>query len=193
MTRTPLDVEAIANKLTLEEKIQLLAGSDFWRTVPIPSKDVPYIKVTDGPNGARGGGDIHDSAISAALFPAPACLGATWDVELAELMGKGIAQDSRSKQAHVSLAPTINIQRDPRGGRSFESYSEDPILSGDLGAAWITGCQGQGVLATPKHFVANEVRIRTFDANWMIPTLFCDLFYFLFISARIRDELFRLR
>lgn len=161
MPQTSLDVDTIASNLTLDEKIQLLAGADFWRTVPFPAKGVPYIKVTDGPNGARGGGDIQDSQVSAALFPAPICLGATWDVELAELMGKGIAQDSRSKQAHVSLAPTINIQRDPRGGRSFESYSEDPILSGDLGAAWITGCQGEGILATPKHFIANEVMLRS--------------------------------
>ncbi|KAI8577018.1 hypothetical protein K450DRAFT_178421 [Umbelopsis ramanniana AG] len=156
MTRSIVDIEAIAGKLTLDEKIQLLAGMDLWRTFQFPEKGLPYIKVTDGPNGARGGADVLDSVVTAALFPAPASVGATWDVEMAELMGKGIAQDSRSKKAHVSLAPTINIQRDPRGGRSFESYSEDPILSGDIGAAWITGCQGQGVLATPKHFVANE-------------------------------------
>jgi beta-glucosidase len=160
MTRSIVDIEAIAGKLTLEEKIQLLAGMDMWRTVSFPEKGLPYVKVTDGPNGARGGAGIYDSVVTAALFPAPACIGATWDVEMAELMAKGIAQDSRSKKAHISLAPTINIQRDPRGGRSYESYSEDPILTGDIGAAWIAGCQGQGVLATPKHFVANEVGIQ---------------------------------
>ncbi|KAH8548971.1 glycoside hydrolase superfamily [Umbelopsis sp. PMI_123] len=156
MTRSIVDIEAVFQKLTLDEKIQLLAGIDMWRTVSYPEKGLPYVKVTDGPNGARGGADVLDSTVTAALFPAPAAVGATWDVEMATLMGKGIAQDSRSKKAHVSLAPTINIQRDPRGGRSFESYSEDPILTGDIGAAWIEGCQGQGVLATPKHFIANE-------------------------------------
>ncbi|CAM0137892.1 hypothetical protein VKS41_001111 [Umbelopsis sp. WA50703] len=155
MTRPPLDIERIASQLTLEEKIALLAGSDLWRTVPFPEKGLPYAKLTDGPNGARGGGAFHAS-VPAALFPAPTALGATWDASLAYRMGKGIAQDSRSKQAHVSLAPTINIQRDPRGGRSFEAYSEDPILSGDLAAAWVNGCQSEGILATPKHFVANE-------------------------------------
>jgi beta-glucosidase len=159
MTRSIVDIEAVFQKLTLDEKIQLLAGIDMWRTVSYPEKGLPYVKVTDGPNGARGGADVLDSTVTAALFPAPAAVGATWDVEMATLMGKGIAQDSRSKKAHVSLAPTINIQRDPRGGRSFESYSEDPILTGDIGAAWIEGCQGQGVLATPKHFIANEVSI----------------------------------
>jgi beta-glucosidase len=168
MTRSIVDIEAIAGKLTLDEKIQLLAGMDMWRTASIPEKGLPYVKVTDGPNGARGGADIFDSVVTAALFPAPAGVGATWDVEMAELMGKGIAQDSRSKKAHVSLAPTINIQRDPRGGRSFESYSEDPILSGDIGAAWITGCQGQGVLATPKHFVANEVSMDEVSGTYWV-------------------------
>lgn len=112
--------------------------------------------MTDGPNGARGGGDFNNS-VPAALFPSPSCLGATFDVELAESMGRGIAIDSRSKQCHVSLAPTVGgMHRDPRGGRSFESYSESPVLAGAMGAAWIIGCQSEGVAATPKHFVGNE-------------------------------------
>ncbi|PWN51235.1 beta-glucosidase protein, partial [Violaceomyces palustris] len=151
-----MEVNPLVGKLTLEEKIQLLSGFDLWRSGGSNrSKGLGYIKLTDGPNGARGGGGFKDS-VPAALFPCPSCLGATFDRELAERMGKGIAEDSLSKHCHVSLAPTVNIQRDPRGGRWFESYSEDPVLSGELGHAWIKGCQGCGVGSTPKHFVANE-------------------------------------
>jgi beta-glucosidase len=148
----PSDVLA---QLTLEEKIGLLSGSDMWRTHAIPRLSVPYIKLTDGPNGARGGGDFNDSEPSA-LYPSPSCLGSTWDRSLAEAMGAGIAEDGIKKQCHVILGPTINIQRDPRGGRYFESYSEDPVLTGDLGASWIRGCQKMKVGATMKHYVGNE-------------------------------------
>ncbi|CEH16654.1 glycosyl hydrolase family 3 [Ceraceosorus bombacis] len=151
-----VDPERMLGQLNLEEKISLLAGADLWRTTPVPRVGLPYLKMTDGPNGARGGGDFNNS-VPAALFPSPSCLGATFDVQLAEAMGRGIALDSRSKQCHVSLAPTVGgMHRDPRGGRSFESYSESPTLAGSIGAAWIVGCQQEGVAATPKHFVGNE-------------------------------------
>lgn len=151
-----VDTSATLSKLTLDEKISLLAGADIWRTAQVERLGVPYLKVTDGPNGARGAGDFQNS-VPAALFPAPSCVGATWDTELARDMGSGIARDSRSKQCHVSLAPTVGgLHRNPRGGRSFEGYSESPVLAGEIGAAWILGCQGEGVGATPKHFVGNE-------------------------------------
>lgn len=152
---SPIDPEALLAQLTLEEKIQLTAGSDLWRTVQIERLKIPFIKLTDGPIGARGGGDFHDSTPST-LFPSPSCLGSTWDKELAFEMGKQIALDSIEKQCHVLLGPTINGQRDPRAGRFFESYSEDPTLMGLLASFWIKGCQSCGVGATMKHFVANE-------------------------------------
>lgn len=142
--------------LTLAEKIALTAGQDIWRTFASASKGIPYAKLTDGPNGARGGGNFKDS-VPAALFPSPSCLASTFDVELAHEMGKGIALDSRSKQCHVSLAPTVNMTRDQRYGRAFENYGEDPVLTGHIGASWTIGCQSTGVAATPKHFVTNEV------------------------------------
>ncbi|PWN29530.1 glycoside hydrolase [Jaminaea rosea] len=141
--------------LTLEEKIALTAGQDIWRTFASASKGIPYAKLTDGPNGARGGGNFNDS-VPAALFPSPSCLASTFDVDLAHEMGKGIALDSRSKQCHVSLAPTVNMTRDQRCGRAFENYGEDPVLTGHIGASWTIGCQSTGVAATPKHFVTNE-------------------------------------
>lgn len=151
----PIDPQALLAQLTLEEKIQLTSGSDLWRTFSIERLKVPFIKLTDGPIGARGGGDFHDSTPST-LFPSPSCLGSTWDRELAFEMGKQIALDSIEKQCHVLLGPTINGQRDPRAGRFFESYSEDPTLMGYLASSWIQGAQSCGVGATMKHFIANE-------------------------------------
>ncbi|CAO1627537.1 unnamed protein product [Parajaminaea phylloscopi] len=145
----------ILTKLTLEEKILLTAGQDLWRTYSFEHAAVPYAKLTDGPNGARGGGSFVDPT-PAALFPSPSCLAATFDVEAARSMGQCIAEDSLSKKCHVSLAPTVNMTRDQRYGRAFENYGEDPILTGAIGAHWTLGCQSTGVAATPKHFVANE-------------------------------------
>lgn len=149
-----IDLDTLS-KLPLEEKILLTTGQDLWRTYSFEHAGIPYAKLTDGPNGARGGGNFCDST-PAALFPSPSCLAATFDVEAAHHMGKGIAEDSRSKQCHVSLAPTVNMTRDQRYGRAFENYGEDPILSGIIGAHWTIGCQSVGVAATPKHFVTNE-------------------------------------
>lgn len=151
----PIDPQALLAELTLEEKIQLTAGADLWRTVAIERLNIPYIKLTDGPIGARGGGDFHDSTPST-LFPSPSCLGSTWDTKLAFEMGKQIALDAIEKQCHVLLGPTVNGQRDPRAGRFFESYSEDPTLMGYLASYWIQGAQSCGVGTTMKHFVANE-------------------------------------
>lgn len=151
----PIDPQALLAQLTLEEKIQLTAGADLWRTVAIERLNIPYIKLTDGPIGARGGGDFHDSTPST-LFPSPSCLGSTWDRKMAFEMGKQIALDAIEKKCHVVLGPTINGQRDPRAGRFFESYSEDPTLMGYLASSWIQGVQNCGVGATMKHFVANE-------------------------------------
>lgn len=145
----------IIKKLSLGDKIRLTAGQDFWRTWSSKERGVPYAKLTDGPNGARGGGSFIDP-VPAALFPSPSCLGSTFDIDLAFEMGKGIALDSRSKKCHVVLGPTINMTRDQRHGRTFENYGEDPQLSGHLGAHWTLGCQSVGVGATPKHLVANE-------------------------------------
>lgn len=151
----PLDPQAILKSLTLDDKILLTAGQDLWRTFS-NNGQLPYAKLTDGPNGARGGGDFSDS-VPAALYPSPSCLASTFDRDLAHEMGRGIAEDSLSKQCHVSLAPTVNITRDHRYGRAFENYGEDPTLSGCIGASWVLGCQSAGVGATPKHFACNEV------------------------------------
>lgn len=149
------DFDELLRQMTLQEKVSLLAGADMWRTVPIERLGIPAIKVTDGPNGARGGGGFTDGT-KAACFPAGISLASTWNVELVERVGQALAQDARTKGARVLLAPTVNIHRSPLNGRNFECYSEDPYLSGKMATAYINGVQSQGVGATIKHFVCND-------------------------------------
>lgn len=157
------DVEAILASLTLDEKISLLAGVNFWETVAIPSKGVPSLKTSDGPNGARGAEFAHGT--TAACFPASVCLASTFDVELASQVGGALADETLSKGARVLLAPTVCLHRHPLGGRNFESFSEDPLLAGKLAAAYVAGLQAKGVGATIKHFAANEQETQRFTVN----------------------------
>ncbi|CAK7202809.1 hypothetical protein SEUCBS139899_005536 [Sporothrix eucalyptigena] len=147
-----VDIDAVLQSLTLQEKITLLAGANFWETVAIPAKGVPSVKATDGPNGTRG----SDGNTHAACFPAASSIAATFDTDLARRIGTSLAQEARTKGASWLLAPTVCIHRHPLGGRNFESYSEDPFLTGTLASHMIQGVQSQGVAATIKHFVANE-------------------------------------
>ncbi|KAA6488901.1 beta-glucosidase [Agrobacterium rhizogenes] len=151
-------IDDILDKMTLEEQVSLLSGADFWTTVAIERLGVPKIKVTDGPNGARGGGSLV-GGVKSACFPVAIALGATWDPELIERAGVALGGQAKSKGASVLLAPTVNIHRSGLNGRNFECYSEDPALTAACAVAYINGVQSQGVAATIKHFVANESEI----------------------------------
>ncbi|HZG68282.1 MAG TPA: glycoside hydrolase family 3 N-terminal domain-containing protein, partial [Herpetosiphonaceae bacterium] len=155
ITSTSDPIEHLLNQMTLDEQVSLLAGADFWTTVPIPRPDIPTLKVSDGPAGARGGGTLVGGKKTAA-FPVGIALGSTWNVDLLREVGRALAQETRDKGAGVLLAPTVNLFRSTLNGRNFESYAEDPFLSGKLGAAYIQGLQGAGVAATVKHYVGNE-------------------------------------
>ncbi|KKY21301.1 putative glycoside hydrolase family 3 [Diplodia seriata] len=160
---SPTNVEAILASLTLEEKISLLAGANFWETVAIPTKNVPSLKTSDGPNGARGAEFAHGT--TAACFPASVCLASTFSTSLAARVGDALAEETLSKGARVLLAPTVCLHRHPLGGRNFESFSEDPLLAGALAAAYVGGLQARGVGATLKHFAANEQETARFTVN----------------------------
>lgn len=140
--------------LTLEEKVSLLTAADFWRTKSIPEKGIPAIKTSDGPNGARGG--VFVGGTKAALFPCGISLAATWNKDLLHEVGQHLADEARARSAEMLLAPTVCMHRHPLGGRNFESFSEDPLLTGKLAAQYIKGLQEKGVAATIKHFVGNE-------------------------------------
>ncbi|MEH7840244.1 glycoside hydrolase family 3 C-terminal domain-containing protein [Rhizobium laguerreae] len=151
-------IDSILDKMTLEEQVSLLSGADFWTTVPVERLDVPKIKVTDGPNGARGAGSLV-AGVRATCFPVAIALGATWNPDLVERMGVALAHQAKSKGAAVLLAPTVNIHRSGLNGRNFECYSEDPMLTAELAVAYIKGVQSQGIAATIKHFAGNESEI----------------------------------
>ncbi|KAL9610130.1 MAG: hypothetical protein Q9167_005150 [Letrouitia subvulpina] len=92
----------------------------------------------------------------AAFFPSGVSLGSTWNTDLIQQIGEHLGNETKARGAHVLLAPTVGLHRSVRGGRNFESFSEDPVLSGKMAASYIRGVQSQGVSATIKHFVANE-------------------------------------
>ncbi len=148
-------IDALVQSMTLEEQVALLSGADFWTTVPVERLGVPAIKVSDGPNGARGGGSLI-GGVSAAAFPVGISLASTWNTPLVEEVGQALAEEALSKGARVLLGPTANIHRSPLNGRNFECYSEDPYLSARLAVAYIRGLQSKGVGATIKHFVGND-------------------------------------
>src|SRR5262245_11315771 len=148
-------IDALLEALTLAEKISLLAGASFWTTPPVERLGIPAIKVSDGPNGARGGGSFA-GGITSACFPVGISLASTWNTALVEQIGQALAEETQAKGAHFLLAPTVNIHRSPLNGRNFECYSEDPYLSARMAVAYITGLQSRNVGATVKHFVCND-------------------------------------
>ncbi|MGH9107232.1 MAG: beta-glucosidase family protein [Acidimicrobiales bacterium] len=143
--------------MSLDEKAALTAGADAWHTVGVDRLGIPPVKMTDGPNGARGATSAERLSLTpSSCIPCGSALGATWDPETVAGAGAAVARQARQKSARVLLAPTVNLQRHPLWGRNFECFSEDPFLSGKLAAAYIEGVQAQGVVATVKHLVCNE-------------------------------------
>src|SRR5438552_536804 len=158
------DVEDLLSQMTLQEKVALLAGTNMWYTVPVKRLGIPSLKMTDGPNGARGAGSLS-SGVKAACFPAEISLASTWNTELVERVGQDLAHEAKTKGAQVLLGPTVNIQRSPLGGRNFECFSEDPYLSARLAVAYITGLQREGVGASIKHYACNDQEFERFSIS----------------------------
>ena len=155
--RLPRDIAALTGALTLEEKAALTVGIDRWRTASFPRLAIPSVRTTDGPNGARGDTRNHSSITPSVCIPSATSLGATWDPSVVEQASAIVARQAREKGCRILLAPTVNLHRHPLWGRNFESFSEDPVLTGKLAVAYIKGAQGNGVVATIKHLVGNEV------------------------------------
>jgi beta-glucosidase len=148
-------IAELVGAMTLDEKAALTAGVDMWTTAAVPRLGIPAVRVTDGPNGARGT-QMGPTGPTAACLPCGSALGATWSPEVLELVGGVLGAEARSKGARVLLAPTVNMHRSPLAGRNFECYSEDPLLAGRLAAAFVRGAQAQGVATTVKHLVGND-------------------------------------
>lgn len=154
----PERVEAIVAEMTLEEKAAMTTGAGMWHTAAVERLGVGRVKMTDGPNGARGlTSDTGASLTPSVCIPSGSALGATWDPEIVGLASGTVARQAKQKSANVLLAPTVNLHRHPLWGRNFEAFSEDPFLTGKLAVGYVRGVQENGVIATVKHFVCNEV------------------------------------
>ena len=152
--------DGLLAQLTLEEKSALTVGRDAWTTVPVERLGIPSVWLSDGPTGLR---KLHASddlsignTVPATCFPTESSLAASWDLALVEEVAGAIAAECRAEGVGVLLGPGINLKRSPLGGRNFEYFSEDPVLSGRMAAAFVRGVQDRGVGACLKHLVANE-------------------------------------
>nr|WP_239550879.1 glycoside hydrolase family 3 C-terminal domain-containing protein [Halanaerobacter jeridensis] len=145
--------------MTVEEKIKLLSGGDAWHTQEIESVDIPNITLTDGPHGVRledkEAGEFFQSK-PATSFPIEAAMAASWNQDLIEEMGQKMGEECQYYDVGVLLGPGVNGKRSPLAGRNFEYFSEDPYLSGKIGASFVKGVQSEGVGTSVKHYVANE-------------------------------------
>ncbi len=145
--------DEILSRLTLREKVQLLAGRDWWHTEAIERLGIGSMHLSDGPVAVRGASWVGYTSI---CFPCGTAIGASFDPSAAALLARALADECREKGVDVLLGPTVNLQRHPLGGRHFECYSEDPVLTAVLATSYITALQERGVAATIKHFVAND-------------------------------------
>ncbi|KAJ5341505.1 glycosyl hydrolase [Penicillium brevicompactum] len=152
---TELSYEDRFRLLSLAEKISLLSGVSFTSTAGVKRLGIPSLKVSDSINGVRGS-QSHLDDTGTACFPSSTCLASTWNTSLMRELGEKVAFQAKQKSVQIVLGPNINLHRDPRAGRNFEAFSEDPLLTGHLAAAIVNGIQSQGVGACVKHFIANE-------------------------------------
>lgn len=156
-----MDIQKIIAAMTLEEKISLCTGGDFWRTKGMPQYGIPAIMMSDGPHGLRCQTEEADmiginESLPATCFPTAVTAGATWNRELYAAEGKAIGREGAAAGVSVVLGPGCNIKRNPLGGRNFEYISEDPYFAGKMAAAFIRGQQSTGVSSSVKHFAVNN-------------------------------------
>ena len=149
------------SRLSLEERAQLLAGESHWKTYDAPGAGIPSLFLSDGPHGLRKQESAQDcmgiaESRPATCFPTASALACSFDPELVERVGAAIGEEARRQGVDVVLGPGVNIKRHPLCGRNFEYFSEDPVVSGELGAAMVRGIQSRGVGACLKHFAANS-------------------------------------
>ncbi len=147
-------VARLVGQLDLADKVLLLTGSGAWSTAALPGIGLRPMVLSDGPSGVRG--ELWDERSPSLLLPSSTALAASWDIDLARRFGSVAAVDARRKGVDVILGPTVALHRSPLGGRNFESFSEDPLLTADLAAAYVTGVQANGVAAAIKAYVAND-------------------------------------
>ena len=152
-------IDDLLGRLTLEEKVGMVSGETWMETRAVARLGVPALKTNDGPLGVRYwslDSRTKPANFGTTAFPAGVAMAATWDQELVEREGKAIAEQARALGRNMLLGPTVNIARLPQWGRNFEGYGEDPFLAARMAVAYINGVQSEGVIATVKHFAANN-------------------------------------
>lgn len=166
MKRT--EIESIVSQMTLEEKAGLCSGRDGWTTKPLERLNIPSIRTSDGPHGLRLEEKDEDgfaTAKMATCFPAACATAASFNPALLRELGSALGTQCQANHVHVLLGPGVNIKRSPLCGRNFEYFSEDPLLAGRLGSAFVQGLQEQGVGASLKHFFANNQEYRRMNST----------------------------
>ncbi|MDR2347583.1 MAG: glycoside hydrolase family 3 C-terminal domain-containing protein, partial [Bifidobacteriaceae bacterium] len=163
----------MADSFLLIEQAALVTGRNAWQSHALPARGLRSIWFSDGPHGLRrpvGSADQLGLAgsLPATCFPVAAAVANSWDLALAEQIGAALAAEAISQDVDCLLGPGLNIKRSPLGGRNFEYFSEDPLLSGKLAAAYIRGIQSRGVAACPKHFAANSQEFRRMTSDSVV-------------------------
>jgi len=169
-------VQDLLSRMTLQEKVAMLSGTDWMQSVPNQRLGIPSIKMADGPLGIRSwsgpssetSAEFAKTKVTTTAFPAGVAMAATWDTELVESEGQAIGQEVKALGRDMILGPTVNINRTPLWGRNFEGYGEDPYLTTRLALAYIKGVQGEGVIATVKHFAANNQEFERHRINAIV-------------------------
>lgn len=188
-------VQDLLSRMTLQEKVAMLSGADWMQSVPNERLGIPSIKMADGPLGIRSwaGPSAETSAetsktkVMTTAFPAGVAMAATWDTELVQAEGQAIGQEVKAVGRDMILGPTVNINRTPLWGRNFEGYGEDPYLTSRLGVAYIKGVQSEGVIATVKHFDANNQEFERHRINAVIDERTLHEIYFPAFKAAIEE------
>lgn len=160
-----MDIDKIVNSMTLEEKAALLTGKDFWQTQDYEKYGIKSMFLSDGPHGLRKQAAEADHlglnpSVPSTCFPTAAAMANSWNEELGEQLGKALGEEAASMGVNVILGPGICIKRNPRCGRNFEYFSEDPYLAGKMAAAYIRGIQKNGTSACVKHFAMNNQELQ---------------------------------
>ena len=165
-----MDIEKILNQMTLEDKIALCSGANFWETKKFEKYGIPSLFMCDGPHGLRKQEDAADmlgvnASRPATCFPAEVTTAGSWDPELLAEIGAAIGEEAREQGMGLVLGPGANLKRNPLCGRSFEYFSEDPYLAGKLAAGFIRGAEAQGIGTSLKHFAANSQEKSRFNSD----------------------------
>src|SRR3954452_8790238 len=171
--------------LSLEQKVRLLTGADFWALYAEPAIGLRRLVTSDGPAGVRG--ERWDEREPSANVPSPTALAATWDEARVERLGRLLAAECRRKGVDVLLAPTVNLHAPPFVGLLFAGFAEDPLLTGRIGVAYVRGLQTQGVGATVKHYVANDQETERFTADNRVDERALRELYLAPFEAIVRD------